>query len=161
MINANATPGRIVVGVDGSEGCVGALRWAARWTEFTGDRIQAVHVWHIPVAVSLSFMATDWRPDQDAVCIVQESIAVAFPDDPAPKVELITREGEAAQVLEELSHGADLLVVGSRGHGEIMGAVLGSVSLHCTAHAACPVVVVRPGLPAETYAADLAISQAE
>ena len=52
-------------------------------------------------------------------------------------------EGRAAQVLVDASEGADLLVVGSQGHGGF-AAALGSVSQHCVSHAPCPVVVVRP-----------------
>lgn len=52
-------------------------------------------------------------------------------------------EGDARDVLVKASRGAELLVVGSRGHGRAVGAVLGSVSSYCVHHAACPVVVVR------------------
>jgi len=52
-------------------------------------------------------------------------------------------EGHAAPVLLEAARGASLLVVGSRGHGEFTGMLLGSVSEHCVTHARCPVVVVR------------------
>jgi nucleotide-binding universal stress UspA family protein len=52
-------------------------------------------------------------------------------------------EGNAAQVLLDASDGADLLVVGSRGHGGFTEALLGSVSQHCVHHAHCPVVVIR------------------
>src|ERR1022692_3459788 len=52
-------------------------------------------------------------------------------------------EGNAAQVLRDAAKGADLLVVGSRGHGEFVGALLGSVSQQCVHHAPCPVVVIR------------------
>jgi nucleotide-binding universal stress UspA family protein len=53
------------------------------------------------------------------------------------------REGNAAQVLIAAAAGADLLVVGSRGHGGFTEALLGSVSQHCVHHAPCPVVIVR------------------
>jgi len=58
------------------------------------------------------------------------------------------REGDAAQILIAAAAGADLLVVGSRGHGGFTEALLGSVSQHCVHHAPCPVVIVRdnPGL---------------
>lgn len=51
--------------------------------------------------------------------------------------------GHPAEVLVDESKAADLLVVGSRGHGAITGVLIGSVSIHCVTHAHCPVVVVR------------------
>ena len=53
-------------------------------------------------------------------------------------------EGHPAPVLVAASKGADLLVVGSRGHGEFAGMLIGSVSEHCAANAHCPVLVLRP-----------------
>jgi nucleotide-binding universal stress UspA family protein len=52
-------------------------------------------------------------------------------------------EGHPAQVLVEAARGADLLIVGSRGHGEFAAALMGSVSQHCVHHAPCPVLVIR------------------
>ena len=52
-------------------------------------------------------------------------------------------EGYPARILLHQAEDADLLVVGSRGHGELSGMLLGSVGLHCVSHATCPVVVVR------------------
>jgi len=62
-------------------------------------------------------------------------------------VRLTVREGHPAPVLLEEAAHAELLVVGSRGHGAFMGMVLGSVSEHCVSHATCPVVVVRHDEP--------------
>jgi nucleotide-binding universal stress UspA family protein len=61
------------------------------------------------------------------------------------KVSSMVCEGNAAQVLLQAAHGADLLVVGSRGHGGFAEALLGSVSQHCVHHAQCPIVIVRAG----------------
>jgi nucleotide-binding universal stress UspA family protein len=71
--------------------------------------------------------------------------AISMAADPASRVRVrpMVGEGNAAQVLLDASAGADLLVVGSRGHGGFASALLGSVSLHCTHHARYPVVVVR------------------
>ena len=52
-------------------------------------------------------------------------------------------EGPAARALIGASRTSDLLVVGTRGHGGFAGMLLGSVSQHLVAHAACTVVVVR------------------
>ena len=62
-----------------------------------------------------------------------------------PSVAFRTRsvEGHPGEVLVEASRHAELLVVGSRGHGVLSGVVLGSVSQHCTVHAASPVLVHR------------------
>ena len=64
---------------------------------------------------------------------------------PGVSIQAVVIEGNAAPVLTKASQGADLLVVGSRGHAEFVGMLLGSVSEHCVVHAHCPVVVVRHG----------------
>jgi nucleotide-binding universal stress UspA family protein len=65
--------------------------------------------------------------------------------DHGPPVKIISKvvRGNAAKVLLEAARGAELLVVGSRGHGSLAAALLGSVSQQCVQHATCPVVVVR------------------
>ena len=52
-------------------------------------------------------------------------------------------EGNAAQRLIDASEGAEMLVVGSRGHGGVVGLLLGSVSSACAEKAHCPVLVVH------------------
>ena len=63
-------------------------------------------------------------------------------DDPDLEVVEAVFQGPAGSVLLDAAADADLLVVGSRGHGGFAGLLLGSVSLQCVTHAACPVVVV-------------------
>jgi len=70
-------------------------------------------------------------------------LAAVLGTDPSLRVEQEVVEGHPAQQLVVASEGADLVVVGSRGHGGFVGMLLGSVSQHVSAHAACPVLVVR------------------
>src|ERR1035438_2141569 len=85
--------------------------------------------------------ACDFR--ESAGKIVADAISSTL--DPASDVPVRARvaQGHAAQVLLAAAAGADLLVVGSRGHGGFAEALLGSVSQHCVQHALCPVVIVR------------------
>jgi nucleotide-binding universal stress UspA family protein len=147
MADSSGIESHIVVGVDGSVGSIEALKWAARWAEHTGDHIQAVYAWQRPSAFGVAYLPPDWQPEDDARVVLEEAIRAAFGEAPPSVLVATSFEGPAAPILEHASQGAQLLVVGSRGHGEIVGALLGSVSLHCTAHARCPVVVVRPRRP--------------
>ena len=140
---ARGPAGRIVVGIDGSPASVGALGWAARQAELTGATLEVLMTWDWPVAFGWTPMISDYDP----MAAVQEVVdgAVAAIGETHPGVEVATRvvQGHPAQLLVEASKGADLLVVGSRGHGEFVGMVLGSVSEHCVSHSHCPVLVYR------------------
>ena len=139
---------RIVAGVDGSDSSLSALRWAIRQAGLTGATVQAVAAWHYPVATG----GYGWAPvgaeqSYDFREIAEKTLADAISNtlDPGSDVRVRAEviEGNAAQVLIDASAGADLLVVGSRGHGGFTQALLGSVSQHCVHHAACPVVIIR------------------
>jgi len=62
---------------------------------------------------------------------------------PGIEVRFRVEHGHPAPLLVEASKGADLLVVGCRGHGEFVGMLIGSVSEYCATNAHCPVLVHR------------------
>lgn len=141
-----ASVGRIVVGVDGSPGSLAALGWALREASSRGLAVHAVAAWECPIESSFGDMAT--VGDLPPVVAAEEVLVSALADTGVaaddPTVTTASLEGHPAEVLMRMASGAELLVVGSRGHGRIFGALLGSVSHYVAAHAACPVVVIKP-----------------
>jgi len=137
----NGAP-RIVVGVDGSPASVDALRWAARQADLTGAAVEAVISWDYPSTSGMEFgsLDIDWAGNARAALV--DTLHVALGDNATMITGTVTR-GHPAEVLVAAAQGADLLVVGSRGHAALPGRLLGSVSEHVAARAACPVVVVR------------------
>jgi nucleotide-binding universal stress UspA family protein len=136
-------PGRIVVGVDGSKASVAALRWAQRVAAPTGSTIQAVTVWSYPPEYGWAGAVDDWRPDLDAEKSLEVALDEAFAGHRPVGLELLVRQGHARTALLDAAVGAEMLVVGSRGHGGFVGLLLGSVSAACAEHARCPVLVVH------------------
>jgi nucleotide-binding universal stress UspA family protein len=125
-----------------------ALRWAVRQAELTGGAVEAVIAWQYPAAVTgYAWMPVAVVESVDDEEIAQKAVAEAISnmDTAGSGVRISARvqQGYPAPVLIDAAAGADLLVVGSRGHGGFAGALLGSVSMHCVHHAPCPVVVVR------------------
>ncbi len=135
---------RIVVGIDGSPTSVAALEWAVHQAELTGSALEAVTTWEWPTNYGWAFpFPSDYDPAVDAekmLAGVVEPFRSGHPDLP---IRSRVIEGHPAPVLVEASRGADLLVVGSRGHGEFAGMLIGSVSEHCVTNAHCPVLVLR------------------
>lgn len=132
---------RIVVGVDGSESSVQALEWAARQAALTGADVHAVCAWQFPVGYGWTIDNTDYAGLSTE--ILEKAIAEVRQTGVAAQIHGEVVEQNPAQALIDASEGAELLVVGCRGHGGFAGALLGSVSAHCVHHAACPVVVLR------------------
>ncbi|MCX4744764.1 universal stress protein [Kitasatospora sp. NBC_01287] len=134
---------RIVVGVDGSASSKQALRWAVDQARRTGAVVDAVACWAYPPLYGWGMTGLDPElPDATGKMLTQ-TVAEVVGDDPPVEVRESVVLGNAAEVLLERAQGAELLVVGSRGHGGFSGALLGSVGQHCVQHAHCPVVVIR------------------
>ena len=137
---------RIVVGVDGSDSSKAALRWAIWQANLTGGSVDAVTAWHYPAAYGWAAVSDDVTDlETNAKQILTEALAEVSAFEPQVPVRPVVAEGLAAEVLLRTARGADLLVVGSRGHGGLASALLGSVSLYCVLHAHCPVLVMRDG----------------
>jgi nucleotide-binding universal stress UspA family protein len=137
----------IMVGVDGSRGSRKALTWAAAEAADHGADLVVLRVWeHVPPPAAGSGSPppgnapdSDEGAAQELVGIIKEELGENPPILAQPRL----KHGRVAEVLIEESSGADLLVVGTRGHGGFAGLVLGSVSQHVAAYAQCPVTVVR------------------
>jgi nucleotide-binding universal stress UspA family protein len=139
-----AKAGGVVVGVDGSSASLEALEWAARQVELTNSTLHIVVTWDWPMTFGWAApIPSEFDPEQN----VKKFLAEAESDVRSrhPKIEINARvlQGHPAPLLVEASKGADLLVVGSRGHGEFVGMLIGSVSEFCATNAHCPVLVHR------------------
>ncbi|UWZ34156.1 universal stress protein [Dactylosporangium roseum] len=139
--------GRVLVGVDGSHDAERALRFAFEQASFRGTGLTAVQVGPRPGTTGpddLLPLVHDEETLQDfELRALAESVTGWVEKYPDVDVRRVAVRGRAAEVLTELSAGAELLVVGSRGRGGFTGLLLGSVSQAVIQHAACPVAVVR------------------
>ncbi len=142
----------VVVGVDGSEPSLAALRWAHFIAEATGSTLDVVAVWEPTTAFGLvgegwGALPTDWDPETITREMLDLALKSVFGDDLPVGCESRVVSGNTAQVLLELSARAQMLVVGSRGHGGFASLLLGSVSSACSEHATGPVLVVHGDTP--------------
>jgi nucleotide-binding universal stress UspA family protein len=142
--------GLIVVGVDHSAGAKVALRFALEEARLREATLRVVHAWQFGYlgATGLEGGLPAVGGDLDefrraAAAELDAIIGEAAGDADRIEVERRLEQGTPAAVLVDESRDADLLVVGSRGHGGFASLLLGSVSQQCAHHAQCPVVIVR------------------
>jgi nucleotide-binding universal stress UspA family protein len=134
----------IVVGVDGSPDAARALEWAIDEAKRRGMKVLLVHGVEVGAVAASPYgggSVLEQLEDSGRVLLGEAMEAVKAAGLP---VDCRMEIGSGAHALIEASRGAELLVVGSRGHGGFVGMLLGSVSNACTHHAHCPVVVIRP-----------------
>ena len=135
---------RIVVGLDGSPSSIAALEWAASQAEATGAGLEVLMTWEWPTSYGMTIaVPSEYDPTRESERFLGDLLEPVREMHPSVSIESKVVEGHPAPVLVEASRGADLLVVGSRGHGEFAGMLLGSVSEHCVTNAHCPVLVMR------------------
>jgi len=137
--------GRIVVGVDGSDHSLIALQWAVHQAERTGADVEVIAAWQWPASAGgfLPYENFDMSGVTRKAVDTAVASVVGDVDESAVTVRTTVAEGYPAKVLLDAAKGAELLVVGSRGHHAVSGLLLGSVGLHCATHAPCPVLIVR------------------
>jgi nucleotide-binding universal stress UspA family protein len=139
----------IVVGVDGSNGSSEALRWAIAEARLRSVPVRAVHAWSysqplVPSFVGYPYSAESFGNAIDGRWQAEQRLEHATSERGEDHdIERVLVEGSAAQVLIGAVSEADMLVVGSRGHGGFTNLLLGSVSQQCAQQAPCPVVIVR------------------
>jgi len=144
----NASGSRIVVGVDGSDASIVALRQARNLALALGGTVEASAFWD-PPQVPASFEAVGiGRFEEAAGAILDDAMERAFGSELPDNVVRRLVRGHPRTMLIEASKEADMIVVGRRGHGGFGGLLLGSVSSALVAHAHCPVLVVHA--PEET-----------
>jgi len=137
----------VLVGVDGSRSSRTALTWAAAEAEDHDADLVVLKAWEptLPAPMGLGSVPQDVATVtreaaiESLVGVIKEELGETPPIVVQPRVE----RGNPAHALIEQSAEADLLVVGTRGHGGFAGLLLGSVSQHVAAYAKCPVAVVR------------------
>jgi nucleotide-binding universal stress UspA family protein len=141
---ADQAPGRIVVGIDGSAASNDALHWAARQAELTGSPLEVIMTWEWPASLGWSVPIPEgYDPETEVRQILDGAVEAALAERPGVNADRKVINGHPATILVDATKGADLLVIGSRGHGEFVGMLLGSVSEFCTTNAHCPVLVHR------------------
>lgn len=138
---------KIVVGVDASLHARAALRWAIEEAVLRKVDVIALHTFNlVPGGLGVVPSYVDLRPA--ATSLLEEEVGKAVAEVGADvTIRSVVVVGDAGTALVRAGEPDDLIVVGSRGHGALVGALLSSTSHYVASHAQCPVVVVRAPRP--------------
>lgn len=163
----------IVVGIDGSQNSLAALKLAVGIGGPHGAKVEAVCVYHPNIQAAYPFSSSTALPPYgppgegtrqmyaspggvidaaaEALETLENAVTAVFGQQPPDNLILRPIDGSPHEVLTKVSESADLLVVGARGHSGAIGLLLGSTAQSCTRHATCPVLVVpaQRAAPAE------------
>jgi len=137
----------IVVGVDGSEYSPSALRMAGKFASLLEAPLRVVTClgmsdFYLPAHLPPGYIDSAGELEAIAKRLMEQAIDRAYGNERPQHLATEIKFGSPAKVLVDESRNAQLLVVGRRGHGGILGQLMGSVSASCAAHAHCPVLVV-------------------
>jgi len=137
--------GRIVVGYDGSEAAAVAVDWAAAEAQRRRCPLTVIHVIDHIEMTPAPIGVTPWLEVSDEMIgrIAADGVTRARKNADSIDVTPLAIFGHVAHALIEASHDAELVVLGTRGRGDVAAVMLGSVSLAVSTHARCPTVVIR------------------
>jgi nucleotide-binding universal stress UspA family protein len=139
--------GPVVVGVDGSTGCLDALEFGFEFADRTGSPLQVIHAWDVPVVYGWDDEPGKHqrlsRLEKDAGLTISETLAGRREQYPDVDVQERPVRGHPVAALVASTHDAGLLVIGGRGHGELGGVGLGSCARGVLQNAHGPVAVVH------------------
>ena len=142
--------GKALVALDGSPSSIAALAWTAENAPLLKLEIEVVNVWEYAESsldvAGVGFGSAGYVGESDPKTwseqILKEGVSLVFGAQTGG-FNIRSVEGGTVRTLVELSKGADLLIMGSRGHGKLADLILGSVSESCSAKSKCPVVIVH------------------
>jgi len=147
----DAMTARWIVGIDGSDAAVDALRWAVGNGGGRDVDITAVGAFHVPAIMAVFAAKRGFGVDELGLAATAgHDVDVAIESAGGADVHASVVEGQAQHVLVDSSVEADLLVIGRTGSGELRHHLLGSVSQYCVTHSHAPVAVVPAGAAPST-----------
>jgi nucleotide-binding universal stress UspA family protein len=140
----------IVVGTNGRPDSRAAVLWAADEACRRPTPLRVVYALSMPAVLVTPIGDAGPLPEEvlHSAHEVADLAAQVARDRGVGEVQTRVELGSPAAVIIRESAEVDLVVLGSRGRGDVATAVLGSVMVTVTSHAKCPVVVVRPGVMA-------------
>ncbi len=143
----------IVVGVDGSEESRAALAWAVEEGRLRQAPVLAIHAWEVPmvpaptglVPPSVEVVGDLTELREDAASLVETMVREIAGDAADVEIRPLTVEDKPVNALLDAAerNDAQMIVVGSRGHGGFVSLLIGSTSDQVARHATCPVVIHR------------------
>ena len=137
---------RIVVGVDDSQPARNALAWAQFMAVALGAEIDAIAAWEIHAVEAVEW-SDDMKPENETTARLHTIVTEVLGAQPLVRVHELIAHGSAADELIQASEGAQMLVVGNRGHRGLHELLMGSVSSTSATHAHCPVLTVHGDTP--------------
>ena len=137
---------RIVVGVDDSQPARHALAWAQFMALALNAEIDAIAAWEIH-AVEAEEWSDDIKPESETAAQLHTIVTEVLGSQPLVTVREMIAQGHAADELIRASEGAQMLIVGNRGHRGLHELLRGSVSSTSATHAHCPVLSIHGDTP--------------